>query len=106
MPLTPDQERELEALVEELTATDPTLARDPSRPGRPARLPLWTELLGLGVLLGWSAVGLAPLALGLALGPPWLAGVGAVTTCGLPFPGLRATFRLFPRFRERLRAIG
>lgn len=106
MPLTPGQERELAAVAAELSASDPVLARDLSRP-RPMRRPLLHALLVvLVVLLVGIAVGLVPLGIGLDLGLPWLVAVGAVATCGLPIVALRATPRLFPRLSARLRELG
>ena len=95
MPLTPDQVRVLEAMADELTATAPELARRLSTPSRPAR-PGRTQIAGFLVLLVWTAVGLAPLAVGLRLDLGWLAGIGAVTTCALPFAGVWATFPTLP----------
>lgn len=104
--LTPGQQRELEALASELTTTDPQLARELTGSRPSGRGALRIQLLALCALLGCSAAGLTPLALGLVLGLPWLAGVGAVTTCVLPYAGVWATFALCPRWRDRLRALG
>ena len=106
MPLTPGQQRELEALAGELAATDPQLARDLTGPRRSGWASLRTQLLALCALLGWSTVGLVPLALGLRLDMAWLSAVGTVTTCVLPYAGVWITFRLCSRWRDRLRAIG
>lgn len=93
MPLIPHEERELLALAAELRRTDPALARAlGATPPRAWR----TRLVGLVVLLGGLVAGLVPLAVGLRTGLPWLAGVGAVLTCALPFITLYALTRCFP----------
>lgn len=95
MPLIPHEERELLALAAELRRTDPVLAR------ALGAMPPWprarrTRLVGLVVLLGGLVAGRVPLAVGLRAGLPWLAGVGAVLICALPFITLYALTRCFP----------
>lgn len=106
MSLTPGQERELEALAAALTTTDPQLARDLTESRPSVWSPMRAQLLALLALIGWTAVGLAPFAVGLRLDLAWLTSLRAVTTCVLPYAGLWATFRLFPRFLSRLRSAG
>lgn len=105
MPLTPEQERGLDALAADLTASDPGLARALSgSPSSGHRLAM--QLVGLSALLVAVAAGLVPLAMGLGLGLPWLAGIGAVTTCSWPFLALWVMTRLFPRSSDRLKGLG
>lgn len=106
MPLTPAQERELQAVAAELAATDPRLARRLTAAGPAGRRPVVVQLVGMVVLHFGLTVGLVPLAVGLGAGLSWLAGIGAVTTCVLPLLILWVLNRSFPCFVARLRALG
>lgn len=78
MSLSPDQSRLLREISEHLAVSDPWLARRLT--GR-LQAPTSTarELAVIVVLLSWMALGLLPLALGVAYSHPTLVGVGALT---------------------------